>query len=68
MWIRLPEDASVEFRLDPVAVELAPAFGRPPLRNTVGSQIGQAWPKAGINISLQDFRGGVDVRISVVHA
>src|SRR5882724_8666148 len=50
MWTRLPEDPSVEFRLDPIAVQLAFAFGRPANRDSVGSQIGQARSEAWIHI------------------
>jgi hypothetical protein len=68
MGTRLPKDPSVEFRPNPVTVQLARPVDRPAHRGTVGSQIGQARSEAGIHIAFQDFCGRVDVRISVVHA
>jgi hypothetical protein len=63
----LPEHPPVEFRLGAIAMELTLPLGRPADRDTIRSQIGQAWPKARVDMAFQDLRGRVDVRISVVH-
>ena len=63
----LSEDAPVELRVHTVLMGVG---GASDLRggDSVGGQIGQARPETGIDVSLQDFRGRVDVRIGIVHA
>jgi hypothetical protein len=62
-----PEDAPVEFRVDAILMGVGGPTDGPTVCDSVGRQIGEARPKAGIDVPIQDFRGWVDVRISVVH-
>src|SRR2546426_8668899 len=61
---RLAENTPVELRADAVLVGVG---GASDLAGCVSvrRQLGQARPKARIDVPLQNFRGGVDVRIGV---
>ena len=63
----LAEDAPVELGVHAVLMEIGRAAdllsGDP-----VGSEVGQPWPEARVDVPLQDFGGGVDVSIGVPRA
>src|SRR5262249_28248183 len=64
--IRLAEDPAVEASMDTILVALR-NVSRWASGNTVGGELHQSRTEGGIDVPLQDFRDGHDVRIDVVH-
>ena len=62
------EEAPVELRADADLMSVGSASDHLPCRHSMGRQLGEPRTKARIDVPLQNFRGGVHVRIGVERA
>src|SRR5438552_11933693 len=63
---RLAEHPAIVLRRDAVIVAAAGMLGRLPDRHAVRREFGEAWPEIRIDIALQNFRRGQDMRVGIV--